>query len=1227
VVFVTIERRNGMANTTVNASNLTYLRGNNHVIHGVYLNTVTLETVATLTITNAGDVTPLPEVTVSGDSSDVVQGQMVRIFDGSDLIATTIVRKAPSGNTFYLAPVSSGDGGYPSNIEDVIATGQTLVVYTHRPLWAHYSSIRQRVFYKSWDVVYSDQNSQPPPIANTGTWQHGVLDGSSTASFTLPRNGIQNSFALHGGSLTYSWDLPTGVTLKAGYALSDGVIEVDAIQGQHLVSLTVTDDNTKTHTAYMWLFVTDGDSTGETYPFKIDSDSQDRQGREIRLTVWGESLQDVFYQGAPILLNEDATYNGQALSIGVGVDTFLGYITSIEYTYEDGVSKASITAMSPMKAVNNMPTPPQLLVEASSPANWTECTTVLSNPMGATYYALRWAIPAIFEMHDFDPYDSGSLLNSPRKLSIEYSVDNIYDAGKRGADFIVGNLGSSSDGATVLRKHPSYRGNSYRNALDTIIALGADDVQSPLSYARMQYSPVSELRGGGFAYDGTSIKAWMGIKRWYQGVSKETISDFIVTVDEGLQGVKEIVGHALAKKNAEIPEIGLTLVGNIDVLEPVWLDAWVTLNLDSSYDPYGDGFSFTRTSVMRIERTWDISDTITKTILVTLEPETFGQPAEQFIIGNPNALLGANGWIASQAVPYVNEQSELYSVYISGNTDGESAITFNFSDVSPTYDQLLPTPTGEVANICLDYGSPYFDGNNVEGDLYLYMAVIEGDEIDIYRVSDVLTAPSYTLLTSENADDSTIQATGVQIRCSESNPDIVICTYHDQTGVHYIRSTNGGDTWATATIGSTTTDTSNDDAPTALAVQGTYQYATGWDSSSSSYRVYRADGSGSFSLMNNSSESSSPYPLLYADDTYLYATSINTSTLTPDIQEDFDGGATASLFSDMQSDGSITGNEVFKNISETKTGNGGGNAGGVQFNASSDQNDLTIEEVYARVLLSGSPLNNKTLEDGQFDYAWDATDLTINVATVAETDVTITIEVLIAQANNLNYPATASYSNIVHRETIYTLNYTKPAGANSFTWALPAQDWVTFAFEGTAQTLPAVNGNRMGVWLVFSGTSTSGTLVVSVPASETDNWIYFDNVQFGTIAGASPTLHRVSDPDGSDSWTDITPATDFVPRLPYALVSDIVDSDSIECFASDGSATRFYRSTDAGDSWSNEGTTDYRYAKRAGDIFIAGGDDVLDLSVDNATTVENRKGNLDAVLNPIGTHYYGIIII
>jgi hypothetical protein len=856
-----------MASTAITGTDLTRLRSNQY-IDDIAIHITPLVTVQTGTITAIPSLSPFVDITWDGSITGIELEQAVKITDGSTLKTWAVIRKEPVSSTLFISTTPLGSPGSATLIENAIAVGDTVTVYSHRPLWGLYSRIDEAEFFKQWDLAYTDQNEEPPPVSNSGPWQVAKLaTGETTHTFTLPREGANSSFGFAGATISsYLWSLPTGVTLASGFALSDDVIDVEAESGYHLVSLTVTDSNANTHTAHLWLFVSDGTtgtSLSERYVIDEMSGSSTRQGTEISFRLTGDDLEDVLFPGAGIVVKQWAKFNDEDLTDGVFIDAFIGYIhpEGLEFAHDGEIGTAQVRMQSPVLIADSIVQPTQELSEVASPDGWAECSSSLSNPQFFLFYSIRWHTPSLLSMHDFD-----APFTSPRIEFTTFNTESLGAAMKVPPIQIAGNIGSTADGKTIMRENPLYMSNTDRNALATVITWQAEDIDPDrgFNYLKRLGSQYAESLTGGFAYGGTK-KAWLAGKRWHQGIGTTTLPNFWVTVAQGVTRIKEVAGHFLAEQNADIRDIPLNLNGLQDVIDPS-LMIWCALTISSDFDPYGVGFSNKRLLPKVVSRTWVIDDDgVSLELTLETQPETFGQPGEEIPILNANTFL-SGGWSSSTPVAFepLQDGNSLggAGLLIANDDNGKLAIAPNYFASTPSYNDLTPSVDNEtVADFTLDWNSEYFAGNNATKPLGLYVLTISGTSLNIWRFNDVLNNPNTAVkLHTYTMNDSSCD-TEARIEASDTTPTYVAVSWHDQTGVEFGYSNDGGSTWqAKANVGSTISDTANDNAPLGFAIDGNITIISAPDSTPE-YGMYKATSvGGAFSEITNTERSVKPNP-------------------------------------------------------------------------------------------------------------------------------------------------------------------------------------------------------------------------------------------------------------------------------------------------------------------------------------------------------------------------------
>lgn len=862
----------------VSTTDAALLRSARHRV-ALTLNAVPLVVVGTAQINQATFSYPCAEFTVDTTSTDwltLVQVGMafsVGTTPGGSEITWGVVRKAPSGSTFYPDAKSLGDAGYASDIRLGYGENQYVTVYAHRPLWSVLPRLANKVFYKQHDLAYSDQGSSPAPVCNIGQHRQawlGLTDGVEDTTTQLTFSAA-NSFAWGSKTLSgYAWvveDYEGGASSFVGGSTTEDVtIEFSA--GFYIVSCTLTDSASKTHTASRYVWVNDRagnyPSFGDTYAFTIGSDAQDRIGRRVGLTIHGDVTTDELYPGQFFLLSEAAYYNRETLTDDtVRVRSFAGYAPDVNTTRELKTGRIELALDSPMHYARRLGAASQYIIEKASPANWTEFTSALSHPAGALWYLFQHHAPAFFAMHDY-VFDAGvatlrrQVFKFDGATSIGSQVDKLQDMG-------LGVAGSKSDGTTAFRSNALYMDNDDRNNLDILFTWNETDIQPPLTMPVNFTMPSGVVRGYAFSYAGGSAATPFASRApgatQGQGAGQSDFT-FTVTASEGQTRVNEVTGHRFAIENGRTQPFTTKPLGNMDIVEPVEVSTWNVINVPATYDPLGVGLSNVRVIPIRVTRQWKLSErgSIVKAVEIEWQRETFGQPG----ITVPVDRGGAENWISQVQIPVDYDPKFLNNFAIAWNTDGDIVRSLNFNSATPHFEDIGTGLVGVVNDFAPDYASEFFsDGIGAIGG---WVVTTAGTALYVYYAPDIRTGlPVWTLQDTETMADSTVSGTA-RIGTSKTNYDFVVAAWRSQTGTRVVRSTDAGGTWGSpVTVGDTATDTGNDNAELGFAIDGVNQLVTARHTDGDYYLYLATSTGGSFSQVTGSPANGAPYALITVD--------------------------------------------------------------------------------------------------------------------------------------------------------------------------------------------------------------------------------------------------------------------------------------------------------------------------------------------------------------------------
>lgn len=162
-------------------------------------------------------------------------------------------------------------------------------------------------YFEDYDIAYTDQTSNWKPVAVAGPPAVVFLEGgSATASFVGDRSFALAPSATISSYLWTFYDGSGGTTTDSNQGTEAApVTKTYTAAGQYLVSLTVTDSNSKSHTVYTWVFVVDPASPSPVAfdDFYSISDSMDFEqgGGECSFIVRGDTGISAFPEGTLIV--------------------------------------------------------------------------------------------------------------------------------------------------------------------------------------------------------------------------------------------------------------------------------------------------------------------------------------------------------------------------------------------------------------------------------------------------------------------------------------------------------------------------------------------------------------------------------------------------------------------------------------------------------------------------------------------------------------------------------------------------------------------------------------------------------------------------------------------------------------------------------------------------------------------------------------------------------------
>ena len=783
------------------------------------------QTVVFAASVNGTPTFPTQTVTVdnvtTGAIGDCQAGQTVEFFAaGVSIGKTRVAYGAGSGAVLQIAELSTGS----INIQD----NCTLRVYDEFRIWDKLVSATAALN-KDSRIAYSDQGSNPPPVANAGGLWAGFLDtGQSYATVTFDASVSYVIDPDSAGTLTYLWDVGDG-TITVG-SDTDAAITVQFPAGTRHVKLTVTDSgNSKATVRWIPVLVHSRVSSSSDYPVSVLLDSRNYTSEgwacSFQLPVGTEASLSSLPDGALVVVWEDEQYGATNASYGSNVSgrshiRFVGYLDNDQISIDADNDEVIFTALSPLGILAKTPALPHLTVQDAAPANWQEIKT---NSVYRTLWYLWYWHTTLFSYFDFVRPVSTDLNYTRLATTV---TSNALEQFRDIASAL--NLNATSDwlGRLIMDTEPQTEDSSARSSRTIAYDFTTADVVA-LEWERPHSGEVKTVVGEGVT-DGSSAAAnkavyakWPGRAPSWLGTSTETLSRQIVADQDDMNERTVLYGAMLnGLYNGQIVPKGLrlTLRGGYDVIDPA-LQEFVTLTLAAATNRRGVAFtSSTRWIVREAEVVYD-PDLGSKEVVYTLDHETYADyadfdpadvtyvPPQTADLNLPDIVLpdlNFPGWDLGPITDYGDPLTQGTPTIAAFNLDGYVYLTSDFNTPSaaggPTWTRtslgIAEAPGSEPFSFVVDAFSPRYLGTGTEVNGWL-IATTSTKRV-IYRITDIFGSLGVTQQYTETGSLGAYQ--GVYLVAERSTQNFVIAEV--QTAVApgvYTYYTTDGTNWARTT--------------------------------------------------------------------------------------------------------------------------------------------------------------------------------------------------------------------------------------------------------------------------------------------------------------------------------------------------------------------------------------------------------------------------------------------
>lgn len=419
------------------------------------------------------------------------------------------------------------------------------------------------IFYKDYDIPYSNQNSILGTFLNIGPHRATYLENGSTQLY-YSSTGTYN---LLGNSLNYNWSFEGGS--PTGSASANPGFVTYTSPGHYVTRCIVSGSSGEIDTRYAYVSVYHKPSDGTSVPvlkWEMGSlnGSRDEGGYKVNFKVYENIQVD---ENAVVILFADDWYGNTNQSLGGNYPNaekifFVGYILrdSIHYDYQHSFVEfdvGSITEL--MKQSLGF----SVSVESvASPSKWYELLDL--DCRRAIYHYLRWHTTAL-SIADFQFVGDDRKIQffDADRASMFDAVDNLM------RNTLIGSSTSDRQGKTWMEVEAKAYSNPTGSFPSAMEITRRDWMNEPFIEERLS-DDLSYLEYGGIAYSGVSTGTFSALLGSAPG-STPSFRGKIETHQglalESQAQLNQLVGSVWANENAPYPTVSMDMAINASNLD------------------------------------------------------------------------------------------------------------------------------------------------------------------------------------------------------------------------------------------------------------------------------------------------------------------------------------------------------------------------------------------------------------------------------------------------------------------------------------------------------------------------------------------------------------------------------------------------------------------------------------------------------------------------------------
>jgi hypothetical protein len=555
-----------------------------------------------------------------GNIADVQVNHRVRVSSSAGALkGWARIHKPISDPVMYIAPIGESEIDFDDN--------DILDVYDEYPIWTRIPYISSAgVLAKDYDILYSDQNENIPPVVNCNVAVDSLFVSGTPAVITVSFDAT-DSYCMAPGAVIdpaepYTWDLKDGTrTVGTEFAPQ---ITATFPAGVRYVDLTMKDDNESTSIKHILIPSFTGSDDPLLYKVKVDRrGGQLTNGWDASFTLLDSDVSD-YPEGARVIYFEEERFGSGNGPIGDTCIKFDGFIVDETLIIEPLQDDVTINCRGPLGILQERPAFAQTITYSAAPTTWAEMVDL--GWWKVIIYLLYWHsnVLELFNLERPPIYDGYDVNRLDSDIGTLYSqIDFLAKA-------VQARFTCDQRGNFYMRRFPLFLPSASRAALDTIVTLtSADWNEDGLNIEYRHADDVCWVRATAIVASQTlpitAVESIAPSITPSEGARLEQLDRQLVT---GQTELNSRAGRYYAWLNSQrdgartARRVTVPLNHRGDVFDPAWQE-WVALTLSSTTNKRQVSWSGARFRIEAIESTYDHELGVSDDVL-TLEEETNG---------------------------------------------------------------------------------------------------------------------------------------------------------------------------------------------------------------------------------------------------------------------------------------------------------------------------------------------------------------------------------------------------------------------------------------------------------------------------------------------------------------------------------------------------------------------------------------------------------------------------